>query len=56
VEGLTYEEVLAFCQSWGVVYFSVMFAAAFAYALWPSNRKRFAEAAKVPLHDDDGEL
>jgi cytochrome c oxidase cbb3-type subunit 4 len=55
VEGLSYEEVLAFCQSWGVVYFSAMFAAAFAYALWPSNRKRFAEAARMPLHDD-GEI
>jgi cytochrome c oxidase cbb3-type subunit 4 len=52
MEGLTYETVLAFCQSWSVVYFSLMFAAALAYALWPSNRKRFREAAELPLHDD----
>jgi len=55
VEGWAYEDVLAFCQSWGVVYFSAMFAAAFTYALWPSNRKRFTEAARMPLNDD-GEL
>jgi cytochrome c oxidase cbb3-type subunit 4 len=52
VEGLTYETVLAFCQSWSVVYFGLMFVAACAYALWPSNQKRFAEAAQLPLHDD----
>ncbi|HUO89429.1 MAG TPA: cbb3-type cytochrome c oxidase subunit 3 [Rhizomicrobium sp.] len=52
MEGLSYETVLAFCQSWSVVYFGLMFTAAVAYALWPSNRKRFAEAAHVPLRED----
>ncbi len=52
MEGLQYETVLAFCQSWSVVYFSLMFAAALAYALWPSNQKRFAEAASIPLRDE----
>ena len=52
MEAWAYEDVLAFAQSWGVVYFSLMFAAAFAYALWPSNRQRFSQAAALPLHDD----
>lgn len=52
MEGLSYESVLAFCQSWGVVYFSAMFAAAFAYAWWPSNQKGFADAARLPLNDE----
>lgn len=52
MEAWSYEDVLAFCQSWSVVYFSLMFAGALAYALWPSNKKRFAEAACMPLHDD----
>ncbi|MDE3114529.1 MAG: cbb3-type cytochrome c oxidase subunit 3, partial [Pseudomonadota bacterium] len=24
-----------------------------AYALWPSNKERFREAADIPLHDDE---
>jgi cytochrome c oxidase cbb3-type subunit 4 len=55
MEGLTYDDILAFSQSWGVVYFLLMFAVAFAYALWPSNRAGFNEAARIPL-EDDGEL
>jgi cytochrome c oxidase cbb3-type subunit 4 len=56
MEGLTYDTVLAFCQSWSVVYFGLMFAAAFAYAMWPANKKRFAEAAYMPLRDGDGDV
>jgi cytochrome c oxidase cbb3-type subunit 4 len=57
MEGLTYETVLAFCQSWSVVYFGLMFAAAFGYAMWPGNKKRFAEAAYMPLRDgEDGDV
>jgi len=52
MEAWAYEDVLAFAQSWGAVYFCLMFAAALAYALWPSNRQRFAEAATLPLHDE----
>jgi cbb3-type cytochrome oxidase subunit 3 len=29
-----------------------MFAIAFVYALWPSNKAKFDRAAQVPLHDD----
>jgi cbb3-type cytochrome oxidase subunit 3 len=29
-----------------------MFAAAFTYALWPSNKEAFQEAARMPLNDD----
>ena len=52
MEGLTYDQVLAFAQSWGAVYFLIMFAVAFAYALWPSNKKGFQEASQIPLKDD----
>jgi len=52
VERWAYEDVLAFAQSWGAVYFMAMFAVALAYALWPSNRKRFQDAAQIPLEDD----
>ena len=41
MERWAYEDVLAFAQSWGAVYFTLMFVAAFAYAWWPENRPRF---------------
>lgn len=53
MERWAYEDVLAFAQSWGAVYFVVMFIVAFAYAYWPRNRKAFEEAAYIPLHDED---
>jgi cytochrome c oxidase cbb3-type subunit 4 len=52
VERWAYEDVLTFAQSWGGVYFMMMFAVALAYALWPSNRTGFEEASRIPLEDD----
>jgi cytochrome c oxidase cbb3-type subunit 4 len=51
--GLTYDDVLVFSQSWGSVYFAVMFAAVCVYALWPANKAKFEKAAQAPLHDDE---
>ena len=53
MERWAYEDVLAFAQSWGAVYFTLMFAVAFAYAWWPANRPRFDQAAQIPLKDED---
>ena len=53
MERWAYEDVLAFAQSWSVVYFSLMFLAAFAYAYWPKNRDRFHQAALIPRRDED---
>lgn len=52
MERWAYEDVLAFTRSWDAVYFTIMFAIAFVYALWPSNKAKFDQAAQVPLHDD----
>lgn len=52
MEGMTYDGVLSFAQSWGSVYFMVMFAVALTYALWPSKKAEFQEAARIPLEDD----
>ena len=52
MERWAYEDVLAFAQSWGAVYFIAMFVVMFAYVLWPANRKSFNEAAQIPLQDD----
>jgi cytochrome c oxidase cbb3-type subunit IV len=53
MERWAYEDVLAFAQSWGAVYFILMFLVAFAYAWWPKNRARFEDAAHIPLKDED---
>ena len=35
---LGYEDVLAFAQSWGAVYFTLMFAGRLRLRLWPTNQ------------------
>jgi len=53
IGNISYQDALAFAQSWGAIYFVLMFAVAFAYALWPSNAKRFPDAATSLLREDD---
>ena len=48
----TYKNVAEFAQTWGLVYFVTVFLIAVIYALWPSNRKKFEEAARMPLRED----
>ena len=47
-----YEELASFAQTWGLVYFVILFAGVLVYALWPSNGKRFRDAARIPLRED----
>jgi cytochrome c oxidase cbb3-type subunit IV len=48
----TYEMLARFAQSAGTIYFFLLFVAVLAYALWPANRKRFDDAAHIPLRED----
>jgi len=48
----TYEFFARFAQTWGLVYFVVLFIAVLVYALWPSRQKQFDESARVPLRED----
>ena len=48
----TYQAVAEFAQKWGLVYFSVIFAVVLVCALWPSRKKQFDEAARIPLRED----
>ncbi len=41
-----------FAQTWGLVYFFLLFLAAVAYALWPSRQKEFDKMARLPLQED----
>jgi cytochrome c oxidase cbb3-type subunit 4 len=48
----TYRAVAEFAQQAGLVYFTVLFALVLGYALWPSRKKQFEEAARIPLEED----
>ncbi|MBI1204459.1 MAG: CcoQ/FixQ family Cbb3-type cytochrome c oxidase assembly chaperone [Rhodopseudomonas sp.] len=48
----TYKAVSEFAQTWGLVYFAIIFGIVLLYALWPSRQKQFDEAARVPLQED----
>lgn len=48
----TYRTLAEFAQTWGLVYFVAVFLVVLVYALWPSRKKRFDEAARIPLRED----
>ncbi len=48
----TYKWLAWFAQTWGLLYFFVIFVAIVAYALWPSNKKKFDQASRIPLRED----
>ena len=48
----TYKFLAEFAQTWGLLYFVTVFAAVLIYALWPSRRGQFDEAARMPLRED----
>ena len=47
-----YDSVASFAQTWGLLYFVILFAVVVVYALWPKNRSRFDDAAQIPLRED----
>lgn len=48
---MNYESLSGFAQTWGLLYFVLLFAVALTYALWPSNKDTFKSAAHMPLDD-----
>jgi cytochrome c oxidase cbb3-type subunit 4 len=48
----TYRTLAEFAQTWGLAYFVAVFLVVLAYALWPSRRQQFEEAARMPLRED----
>lgn len=47
-----YEQVAHFAATYGLIYLVILFAAAMAYAFWPSSKKKFEDAARLPLEED----
>jgi cytochrome c oxidase cbb3-type subunit 4 len=48
----TYKALAEFAQTYGLVYFVSVFCIVVLWVLWPSRKKRFEEAARVPLRED----
>jgi len=48
----TYQMLAGFAQTWGLIYFVSVFLLVIAYALWPSRKKQFDDAARIPLRED----
>jgi cytochrome c oxidase cbb3-type subunit 4 len=48
----TYKALAEFAQTWGLIYFVGVFLIVVAYAFWPSRRRRFEDAARMPLRED----
>lgn len=48
----TYQSFASFAQTWGLVYFVVIFLGVVVYALRPRNRAQFNDAANIPLRED----
>ncbi len=49
---MDYEQVSYLSQTWGLVYLVVLFVGVLIYALRPSARKKFEDAAQIPFKED----
>lgn len=50
---LTYESVAHFAQSWGLLYFFLIFIAVVVLVMRPSRKAAYDEAARIPFSEDD---
>jgi cytochrome c oxidase cbb3-type subunit 4 len=49
---MSYESVASISQVVALLFFIALFIGVLVYAFWPGNKKRFDEAAKLPLESD----
>ncbi|HMK40892.1 MAG TPA: cbb3-type cytochrome c oxidase subunit 3 [Methyloceanibacter sp.] len=49
---MSYEQVASVSQVVALVFFVALFAGVLLYAFWPGNKKRFEQAARLPLEKD----
>ena len=50
---MDHQTLVGFAKSWGLFYLIGLMGIVLAYALWPSNRKRFDRAKKSILDKND---
>ena len=48
-----HETLVGFAKSWGLFYLIGMAIVVLIYVFWPSNKKRFRDAKKSILDEDD---
>jgi len=48
----TYTAVAHFAQSWGLIYFFAVFVIVVLMVMRPSRKKRYEQAARLPLSED----
>lgn len=46
---MDYDALVTITQSIALILFIVMFAVVVAYAFWPGNKRKFENAARLPL-------
>jgi len=49
---MDFETISQFSRTWGLVYLVMMFVGIVVYAFWPWSRKKFNDAAHIPLKED----
>ncbi|GLQ05983.1 cbb3-type cytochrome c oxidase subunit 3 [Sneathiella chinensis] len=49
---MSYQEVSAFAQTYGLLYLFGLFVIVVAYALWPRNKDKFNDAANIPFEKE----
>ena len=49
---MTHESISHFAQTWGLVYLVVLFLGVLVYAFRPGAKKKFDDAARIPLKED----
>lgn len=49
---MEYEQVASISQVAALIFFIALFAGVVLYAFWPGNKRKFDEAAKLPLEND----
>ena len=52
---MTYESASTFSQVAAMIIFIALFIGVILYVFWPSNKKKFDDAAKLPLEKEDDE-
>lgn len=52
-QAMDYQSLAQFSETWGLLLLVVIFLCAVAWALWPSNKARFEDAAQMPLREDE---
>lgn len=49
---MTFEGLSHFAQTWGLLYLVVLFLGVLVYAFRPGAKKKFEDAARIPLRED----